>query len=163
MRLPVDYIAEYRRLHQSPSFCKGGAIASHIGAIRELIRKTGAKSVLDYGSGKALLSRSTNWGVPVTYYDPGIPEFDQKPIGQFDGVICTDVLEHVENPEVVIAEVLGYARKFVFVSVSCQESHPKQPKFSDGSSLHISVHPPQWWRDRIKTDLLLDLRFDVPG
>jgi hypothetical protein len=29
--------------------------------------------------------------------------------------------------------------------------------------LHITVHPPAWWRERIKADIPVILHFDVPG
>lgn len=144
-------------------FCKGGAIAPYFKPIQSLVEKTGAKTILDYGCGKAQHSRGMNWprewGVKATFYDPAVEEFSTRPEGKFDGVICTDVLEHVEDPDWVIQDILNYATKFVFLSVSCR---PADKTFKDGSNLHIHVHPPQWWRDRVKTDLLLDMRFDVP-
>ena len=161
--MPRDYIEEYRELHKSPLFCKGGAVAPYLKDIGDLIRQTKAKTVLDYGCGKAQFSRGMNyadlWGVSLSMYDPAVDMFSMRPEGRFDGVICTDVLEHVENPEWVIQDIFSYATRFVFLSISCK---PADKTFADGTNLHINVHPKEWWLDRIKTNLLLDVRFDVP-
>jgi hypothetical protein len=83
---------------------------------------------------------------------------------KFDGVICTDVLEHVENPDEVLDELFGYADRFLFMTISCRPSNENK-KLLDGRGLHISVFPPHWWRERIalrtRDGLLVETRFDV--
>ena len=89
----------------------GGSLLQHISIVEKLTRHTDAKSVLDYGSGKGLLYGETNlklpdgtvipsvkefWGVEtLRLYDPGVEAFATRPDSSFDGVISTDVLEHI--------------------------------------------------------------------
>ncbi len=47
----------------------------------------------------------------------------------FDAVICTEVLEHLENPKKAIAEVLRASKKYVIFSV------PNEPFFMGGRLL----------------------------
>lgn len=157
----------YRQAHASGLWFHGTAIKGHVPEIAKLVKKHDAKTLLDYGCGKARYWREhkihRDMGIEMpTLYDPGVKGYDKKPVGKFDGVICTDVLEHVANPEEVIAEILGYATKFAFLAISCQPSPPKN-KFPDGTPFHVSVYPPAWWRERIKADYPVILRFDIPG
>jgi hypothetical protein len=161
----VSLIGQYRVLHQGGNCFDGASLRKHLPDITKLVKETGAASLLDYGCGKAVCWRreqaADKFGIPnPTLYDPAVSGFNTKPEGQFDGVICTDVLEHVEDPEPVIAGLIGYATKFLFLAISCKPSKKKLP---DGRSVHISVHPPEWWREKIKTDLRLELRFDEAG
>jgi hypothetical protein len=159
-----DIIEQYKYLHQQGRF-PGFSLREHIPEITRLVKEHDAKTLLDYGCGKASCwlkeGAIEKVGVRPTLYDPAVSGLSKKPTGQFDGVICTDVLEHCEEPEKVIAELVGYATKFLFVDVSCQRSGHK--KLPDGRPLHITVHPPAWWRERIKADIPVILHFDVPG
>lgn len=159
-------IEQYRYLHDQGRF-EGHSLRRHLPDIAKLVQETGAETLLDYGCGKAICWRKEKaaqvFNMPQpTLYDPGIRSH-KRPVGQFDGVICTDVLEHVENPEEVISWLIGYARKFLFLSISVKESGPKK-KLPDGRPFHICVHPPEWWRERISAPhLRVELRFDEAG
>lgn len=36
----------------------------------------------------------------ITLYDPGYEPYSTLPVGDFDGVICTDVLEHCPEEDI---------------------------------------------------------------
>ena len=158
-------LEQYRYLHEQGRF-PGYSLREHLPEIRRNVQAADAKTLLDYGCGKAScwLKEGADKliGIMPTLYDPGVRGIDKKPVGKFDGVICTDVLEHCEDPEAVIADLVGYAEKFLFIAVSCLPSGPRK-KLPDGRPLHICLHPPAWWRERIKADIPVILRFDVPG
>jgi len=138
----------------------GKMLIKHAPGIRDMIERTGAKTILDYGSGKGLgylqknlqLTRKLRvesiqsyWGVDeIRCYDPGYEPFSELPTGQFDGVICTDVLEHITEPDVpwVIDEMFSYARKFVYANVAC---FPAVKVLPNGQNVHCTVHSPDWW------------------
>lgn len=169
----MNTIEQYQFLHSNTKYFGGTAIKGFIEDIGELIRESDSKTLLDYGCGKAVFYLQNKchvrWGIEKPYlYDPGVLKHDaihsEKPVSgaKFDAVICTDVLEHVENPEQVIGELLDYADKFLFCSISCRESAP-QKRLPDGRGFHITVHPPSWWKERIFSERLkIVLKFDVP-
>lgn len=149
-----DLIAQYSAAMLGLQFT-GLSVAQHRVAIGELIRRHQAVTLLDYGCGKAAAYAAPHklhkrWGVPQpTLYDPSWPLFQDKPDGTFDGVICSDVLEHVgiEHVDAVIAELFGYADKFVFASVCCRKA---KKKFSDGTNMHVTIRPYAWWQKKFE-------------
>lgn len=143
----------------------GLSILPHARELGILIRATGSTRLLDYGSGcghqygkhHRLHER---WGVPQpTLYDPGVAGLEAKPAGTFDGVICSDVMEHVPERLVpaVLAEVFAYAEKFVWISVCCR---PAKKKFPDGTNMHVTVRPQEWWVPLVR-DVAAGKRFDL--
>jgi hypothetical protein len=142
----------------------GISLLPHVGRIKGLIDATGARSILDYGSGKGLQYRPQRiviggkhvadgvaeyWDVDeVRCYDPGYPAHRDLPSEKFDGVISTDVLEHCpeEDLEWILDEILGFATRFVFLNVAC---FPARKSLPNGENAHITVYPPQWWRERV--------------
>ena len=134
----------------------------HLPTIRELVRTTDAKSLLDYGSGKGTAYEQRevliqNVGlVPsvmeylgiseIHLYDPCVPRFSTFPAGlQFDGVISTDVLEHIPSVDLpwVVEEMFSLSRKFLFTVVA---SFPAKKKLPTGENAHVSQQSYWWWR-----------------
>ena len=128
--------------------------------------RTGAVTLLDYGCGKGMQYEPHRVTVPgagvfdgvldywdvdeVRCYDHCFERYSTLPEGQFDGVISTDVLEHCPEEDVpwMIAEIFGYARRFVFVSIAC---YPARKKLPTGDNAHITLKPAGWWLDRLET------------
>jgi hypothetical protein len=138
----------------------GKMLLQHAPGIRQMIDHCGAESILDYGSGKALAYQQRDiklrtgeqissvqdyWGVAqIRCYDPGYAPYSELPTEQYDGVICTDVLEHITEPDVpwVLDEMFSLARRFVYANVAC---FPAVKFLPNGENAHCTVHPPQWW------------------
>lgn len=147
----MDYSAAYGELHANPKRFHGYSILDHVPDIAELVKSTSSKTLLDYGCGKGyqyLVTRvHEQWGGALPYcYDIGIPQMhDGKKAGPFDGVICTDMLEHIEEADVptVLADIFSLSRKFVFLTVSCSPARHKT--LPDGRNVHLTVKPPAWW------------------
>lgn len=146
-------IDEYRLLHQAGKF-DGHSMLPHKEAIAALVRRFGAQTLLDYGCGKGWQYTKHRahdaWGgLLPALYDPGCPGLDTKPEGKFDGVICTDVAEHVEPDGVnaFLATVFGHARWFVFWNISCKPAVKNLPV--SGRNCHTLVRPPEWWREKL--------------
>jgi hypothetical protein len=164
----VDYGQRYRKFHAShPSRLAGLSIEAYVPDIAALVERTEAKTLLDYGCGKGhqYLGRRVHeqWGgiLPVCY-DVGVPNLAERPIGPFDGVICTDVLEHIHRKDVdaILADIFGFATKFVFLAIG---TTPAKKKFEDGQNLHLTVELPRWWLakiDRRRGSQLVEVRFD---
>jgi hypothetical protein len=142
----------------------GNSLLPFIETIRALVQASGAHTLLDYGSGKAVIHKQASvtlpngktidrvhdyWGVSgVTFYDPGVSEYSQLPQGRFDGVISTDVLEHIPEEDIpwVLSEMFGYGEKFVFANIA---SYPAQKTLPNGWNAHVTIKPPAWWREQI--------------
>lgn len=151
-----ELIAGYRRMATEGSNFQGLSVLQHARLIGKLITRTGARTLLDYGcAGAGAYAHPylmhEGWGVDLpALYDPAVPAFEAKPSGQFDGVICSDVLEHVPERHVdaVIAELFGYATRFVFASVCCRPAKKRFP--GTQVNLHVTVRPFAWWEQKLR-------------
>lgn len=133
--------------------------------IKRLIRQFGARSLLDYGCGKGRQywphrifdederteypDIRSYWGVSdISCYDPAYSPYTALPTGTFDGVICTDVLEHCPEEDVpwILAELFGYAKYFVYANVAC---FPARKRLPSGGNAHCTIKPTKWWEDQI--------------
>lgn len=145
-------IEMYAEFHRKEVKFHGDSLGPHLEDIGKLIRETGSKTVLDYGCGRARFYKegcAKKWGVKASLYDPAVEEYSKRPTGKFDGVISTDVLEHVLEPEVVLDEIFSLAERFVYLAICCRPSNSNK-KLRDGTEFHISVYPEEWWLDKLK-------------
>ncbi len=142
----------------------GNSLTSHVQAIGNCIRMSQSKTLLDYGCGKARVYENAEaqspdgqtvkglkaiWGLDeISLYDPGYAPYQGYPTGQYDAVISTDVLEHItkEDMDWVVAEILGFAQKFVFLNIAC---YPAKKILPNGENAHITQESPGWWLDLI--------------
>lgn len=141
----------------------GGSLKRQLPYVRALIQATGARTILDYGAGKGgaykardfdlkghtISSVQDYWGVEsITCYDPAYQPYAALPEGEFDGVICIDVLEHLPESDLpwVLEEQFRYARRFVFGNIA---SYPANKTLPNGENAHCTIRPLPWWRDTI--------------
>lgn len=138
-----DYRALNAELHKTnPKFGSGGAKFAK--RFEEYVGRYG-KDVLDYGCGKGNLSQKFDF---VKNYDPCIPEFSALP-KPAAFVVCRDVMEHVEDES--IDEVLDHIRFLAFKAAYFEiGTLPSGEILPDGRNCHISLHPPEWWKEKLK-------------
>ena len=167
-------LEQYRMLHENgerhlgippQDTFAGGSLAPQAPYIKRLIRSSGARSILDYGSGKGrqydlrrVVDREDGidypdiksyWGVQeLRCYDPAYARFSELPSGTFDGVICTDVLEHCPEDDIpwILDELFAYARSFVYANVAC---FPARKRLPSGGNAHCTIKPVKWWEEHI--------------
>jgi hypothetical protein len=143
----------------------GDSLPVHALPIKVLIDATQSRTLLDYGAGKGLQYQWQNmkltdgrtvpdfktfWGLDsITCYDPAYPPFTTLPKGKFDGVVCTDVLEHCPESDVewILDEIFGYARKFVYANIACHKAKATLP---NGENAHCTARPQEWWQPLIE-------------
>jgi hypothetical protein len=109
--------------------------------------------ILDYGAGERTFEHTARWALPqarVTSYDPGIPEIDQQPTLEFDIVVCTDVLEHIE-PQFVDATLGRLRYHTLHAAHLCIACTPAKTLLPDGRNAHLVVQPPEWWLPKIQS------------
>lgn len=170
----MDYAAEYGAMHAKGKYFPGFSITPYAPAIAKLVGEHEPDRLLDYGCGRGLqyLRRRVHeeWGGLLPHcYDIGVRGLDEKPTGEFGGVICTDVLEHIAEPDLpgVIDELIAYTKPggFLFLVISCRPSRKRLPS---GGDVHVTVMPPSWWRELLLRRLAGDpchlvAHFDVAG
>lgn len=168
----IELLALNREMHEQghrgqvkaaeKTFC-GKSLRDHVAPIAALVRDCHARTILDYGSGKAQLyepfpGESTDsrcktmraWGgTRVTCYDPGYAPFAGPIDEQYDGVICTDVLEHVADDDIpwVLDELFRHARRFVYAVAAC---YPARKTLPNGENAHVTLQPTTWWREQME-------------
>lgn len=134
--------------------------------IKRLIELTQAETILDYGSGKGkqydpipfVIKGEGEWPSIIEYwdisevtcYDPSYAPFSKLPEGKFDGVICTDVLEHCPEEDIhwIVNELFEYANKFVFANVAC---YPARKHLPNGENAHCTIKPVEWWKELLES------------
>jgi len=149
--LEIKYLEQHKMIFHKFT---GQSLSPHIVKIKHLIDKYECSSVLDYGCGNALeyihnKVHEKVWNVSAVWYDPNHNKFNYLPDKEFDGVICTDVMEHIpeESVSTVLNRIFNRAKKFVFFNISIRKAAKTLP---NGENAHVTVMPSSWWDDEIK-------------
>jgi len=151
----IDYIEAYSEIHRNRKRFPGFSLKAYLEPIAALVTEHDTKTICDVGCGKARGYAERNyhhaWGdiMPVLY-DPGVPKFSAKPKGQFGGVICSDVMEHIAEADIsgMLDELISYVEPggWLFLGVSCR---PANKVFKTGAlageNMHLTVRAPSWW------------------
>jgi hypothetical protein len=152
----MNYKEAYSEMHQNEKYFPGFSISKHLTRIAELIAQRQPSRIMDYGSGKGFqyLVRRVHerWGGMLPYcYDVGVRQLSTKPEGRFEFIICTDVMEHIEEEDLndVISDILLSAAQTctAFFSISLV---PARKEFPDGRNLHVTIKPKEWWEQVFK-------------
>ena len=120
--------------------------------VRGIIEEYDIKTALDYGCGKGTLSGflpQVEW----TNYDPGVEEFSTFPTGQFDMVVSSDVLEHIEPPYLdnVLDAMRSLTRDVLAADIPTEPTGNKLHTGPyRGSDEHLTVERAEWWAERFK-------------
>jgi hypothetical protein len=161
-----------RQMHQQGSYANGKtatetfcgkSLRDHVAPIAALAKECGARTILDYGSGKGQMYEpfpgtptGSRWktlgawnGVKVTCFDPGYAPFADPVEERHDGVISTDVLEHVADDDIpwVLDELFRHAGRFVYAVAACYPAHKILP---NGENAHVTLQPDNWWREQME-------------
>ena len=161
-----EVIKKYRVFHENgiknqPGFSTflGYSLTKWIVKIRDIIKINNCNSLLDFGCGKAFLYKnkfriggkeftdlSHFWDLQNIYlYDPGLKEYSTYPHKKYDGIICTDVVEHIPEEDVqnFIDELFKLSNKFIFVVIATM---PASKYFDDGKNIHLSLKGQEEWK-----------------
>ena len=139
-----DYRKLQQDLHLDPDY--GIASLSFAPLVAEIMRRTGARSISDYGAGKKNLlkglAKAGVSGFDYRPYDPAFPEYGEP--RSADLVCCIDVLEHVEPDYLskVIDELSAITTKFGFFSIHLGAAGRV---LADGRNAHLIQKPTSWW------------------
>ena len=162
-----EVINKYKLFHKNgikdlPGFSTflGYSLTKWIIKIQNILKKNNCNSLLDFGCGKAFLYKNKFrlgdkefnnlydfWNVQDIYlYDPGVEEYCIYPNKKYDGIICTDVVEHIPEDDVInfIDELFKLANKFIFVVIATK---PASKHFEDGSNIHLCLKTQDKWNE----------------
>lgn len=154
----MNYEKIYKRLHvENIKMFSGNMDLENADEIARLVAITGARRLIDYGSGKGyqyLKQRvHDRWGGVVPHcYDIGVPQLSDYPRGVFDGLICTDVLEHITEQDLddIINDAFSYLDEskttFAYFNIFC---NPSGKTFADGTNMHVTIRDPVWWNKKL--------------
>lgn len=183
----VEMLDLYKRMHRHgdtrnnvppEKTFDGHSLGPHVQTITRLLGSYGARSLTDYGCGKAIGYTDAvivgqdgkqhkgllqYWApVAITLYDPGNPLHDAYPEKQTDVVISTDVLEHIPAEDIpwVLDSMFSLARRFVYLSIACYAAAKSLPS---GENAHITQKSPGWWLDQIEAAAIKHGRMDYHG
>lgn len=135
-------IEHYKEIHQTSSF---GATARNFSLqIRLCMQELKPTKVLEYGCGKSdLVDSCGRESIQWDRYDPAIPKFSERPEGQYDLVVNTDVMEHIPPADVddVLADICRSSDK-VFFNISTRLAGKTLP---DGTNAHCTVQDAHAW------------------
>lgn len=149
----MNLINQYKQMHEDENLYAGSSLNIHKDNIRQYLSLSKCDSILDYGCGKAIQYHKENiheshfFGIMPSLYDPAVIEYAELPQGTFDAVICTDVLEHIEEEDVdsVIKEIYSKADKFVYLGICNKLANSFLP---DGRNAHVTIKSIDWWIEK---------------
>lgn len=130
----------------------GGAGASWIHLIAPLLNRfNDGAEVLDYGCGRGKLKPAlleVRPDIIVTEYDPGVRGKDALPTVPVNFVVCTDVLEHIEQDKIgaVLKHLDWLSKDGIFLNIVFTPSRSFLP---NGDNTHILQRPRDWWWEKL--------------
>ena len=150
----TSLVAQYKEMHKNENLYVGSALTLHKEIIRDYIHIKKCDTILDYGCGKGIQYFKENihaeyfYGIMPSLYDPAVEEFSSLPEGTFDSVICTDVLEHIEenNIDSILAEIYSKASRLVYLGIC---NSPADSFLPDGRNSHVTMKHMDWWLEKI--------------
>lgn len=111
-------------------------------------------TVLDWGCGKARymdrVHEFYDGKVQEWYlYDPGNELYEKPPTGKFDYIVCADVMEHVEEPEMTLENMAPFLHHdgIALFSIS---GYPDSRQFEDGLNMHVTLKSFEEWQALLK-------------
>jgi hypothetical protein len=144
----MKFLEQYKILHREKEYGVSGG--GHVPQIMKLMPKN-ADSILDYGAGQSdtghLLKMKT--GIEdVVAYDPAVVGRNEKPRRSFDVVICTDVMEHIPEDEImdVLLDIRRYCDDTAIFAIALREAAQTLP---NGENAHCTVKPTEWWHGQL--------------
>lgn len=117
----------------------------HVETVLRLSESLKTTSILDYGCGKGYLAKALPF--PIWEYDPAIPDKSDAPRSA-DIIVCTDVLEHVEDGKVqnVLGDMRRCLRKVGYFVIHLG---PATKTYADGRNAHLTQRSQTWWEAKL--------------
>jgi 2-polyprenyl-3-methyl-5-hydroxy-6-metoxy-1,4-benzoquinol methylase len=142
----TEYLNQLKGLHKKKSF----GDRPDYSKFKKWIDKFSPTSIIDYGCGKGNLVESLQQEYSIVHgYDPAIEKFANIPNNEYDFLLSTDVLEHIEYDYIdsVLSHMGTLFTKGAYIIIA---TTPAKNILPDGRNAHLIQEGPDWWRDKIK-------------
>jgi len=138
-------------------------LISCIASGRKLNPAWAPRTILDFGCGKSelVVQVGKKAGIQAFRYDPAIDGLDLLPEAEFDIVINTDVLEHLDQDEV--DDLLEDIRKLSDHAFFNIATEPARTILPNGENAHATVRPKAWWKSKLQEHFSLVKSIPSPG
>lgn len=138
-----DTLGQYQTMHGAVYGASSGRL--YFDLIAPEVLRVKPKSILDFGCGHSDLVAHfwADGARRIARYDPAVPAYKRMPEGEFDIVICNDVMEHIllADVDVVLAEMRQKSARALF-TISMR---PARAKLPDGRNAHVTLLSPTEW------------------
>ena len=161
MLISESYRALNAELHaRNPTYGTSGS--KWVAKVYRFARQYEATTVLDYGCGRGTFKPVMLQLIPdaiIREYDPGVVGKDLLELDPVDYVVCTDVMEHVEENHVdATLRLLSWFTKYgIFFNIDTALSRSFLP---NGQNTHITIYPADWWLKKLD-DLIPDMEWQI--
>ena len=156
--MSYESLEEAKKYHQqNANFWTGESLAEYKYDVWTIIKERKVTKILDYGCGKGkfhdLLFNNKNtpgspMGISIAKYDPAYIPYSVKPKGDFELVLCTDVMEHVQEDKVdEVLKDLFDSGPYIFLTITC---YAATQILLNGKNAHYTIKPPEWWKEKLK-------------
>ena len=144
-----EYKEQLQSLHQQKKFSERNLWYNDV---KKFIEKEQPSNIIDFGCSHGGLISKLKTDFPnisvIDGYDPGVPEFEKLPERNYETLISTDVIEHIE-PE-TLDSTLNYIEslftKSAWIIIAC---YPAKKYLPDGRNAHLTIEPPEWWLSKL--------------
>lgn len=138
---------QYAIIHQTRGYGRGSAKIRRW--IQPWVQQIKPESLLDYGAGQSNTANELKCASLKIRdrYDPAIPTINTIPRARYDLVTCTDVLEHLDEPEIIA--VLNHIKTLSPKAIIASDTRPASTILPNGENAHATVKSPDWWRSTI--------------
>jgi hypothetical protein len=144
-----EYKEQLQSLHQQKKFSERNLWYNDI---KKFIEKEQPSNIIDFGCSHGGLISKLKTDFPnisvIDGYDPGVPEFEKLPERNYETLISTDVIEHIE-PE-TLDSTLNYIEslftKSAWIIIAC---YPAKKYLPDGRNAHLTIETPDWWLSKL--------------
>ncbi|MCL2625730.1 MAG: hypothetical protein FWD46_02800 [Cystobacterineae bacterium] len=141
----TDYIEQHRISHNSSIDYEVGS-SNYLDELRLVLHEIKPKTVLDFGCGKAVLTKELAAEFPLIAfyaYDPAIPGRDILYLDRADLVICTNVLAHI--PEDYLEKIIQKISNISQISFFILHHTLAHLSLPNGENAHCTVRSAHWY------------------
>lgn len=122
--------------------------------VQKFLEQYKPSSVIDFGCSSggmiAQIKQDYDFVTHAVGYDPGNPDFDVMPSGQYECLVSCDVVEHIEPADLdsTLKIMQSKFSRSAYIIAAC---YPAKKHLADGRNAHLTIENREWWLNKIQT------------